>query len=47
MSVTAQEVEVLKRLLEARTADSDPLDGLALAFFAAIQEVLAASWSVC
>jgi hypothetical protein len=47
MSVAAQEVEVLKRWLEAQTADSDPLDGLALAFFAAIQEVLAASWSVC
>jgi 2-polyprenyl-6-methoxyphenol hydroxylase-like FAD-dependent oxidoreductase len=46
MSVAAQEVGVLKRLLEARTADSDPLDGLAPAFFAAIQGVLVAPWSV-
>ena len=46
MSVAAQEVGVLKRLLEARNADSDPLDGLAPAFFRAIQAVLAAPWSV-
>jgi 2-polyprenyl-6-methoxyphenol hydroxylase-like FAD-dependent oxidoreductase len=46
MSVVAQEVGVLKRLLEARTAGANPLDGLALAFFAAIQGVLAAPWSV-
>jgi 2-polyprenyl-6-methoxyphenol hydroxylase-like FAD-dependent oxidoreductase len=46
MSVVAQEVGVLKRLLEAPTAGANPLDGLALAFFAAIQGVLAAPWSV-
>ena len=46
MSVAAQEVRALKRLLEARTAGSGPLDGLALAFFAAIQGMLAAPWSV-
>jgi hypothetical protein len=46
MSVVAQEVGVLMRLLEARTADANRLDGLALAFFASIQGVLPAPWSV-
>lgn len=46
MSVAAQEVRVLKRLLDARSAGSQGLDGLAGAFFAAIQGVLAAPWSV-
>jgi len=45
MSVVAQEVAVLKRLLDARAGAADPLDGLAQAFFAAIQDVLAAPWS--
>ena len=36
---------VLKRLLEARAAGANPLDGLAPAFFASIQGVLAAPWS--
>jgi 2-polyprenyl-6-methoxyphenol hydroxylase-like FAD-dependent oxidoreductase len=46
MSVVAQEVAVLKHLLDARAGAADPLDGLAPAFFAAIQDVLAAPWSV-
>jgi 2-polyprenyl-6-methoxyphenol hydroxylase-like FAD-dependent oxidoreductase len=46
MSVVAQEVGVLKQLLDARTGAADPHDGLAPAFFAAIQDVLAAPWSV-
>jgi 2-polyprenyl-6-methoxyphenol hydroxylase-like FAD-dependent oxidoreductase len=46
MSVAAQEVGVLKRLIEARALDADPLKGLAQSFFAAIQDLLAAPWSV-
>jgi 2-polyprenyl-6-methoxyphenol hydroxylase-like FAD-dependent oxidoreductase len=46
MSVAAQEVRILKSLLDARSAGSQGLDGLAPAFFAAIQGVLAAPWSV-
>jgi 2-polyprenyl-6-methoxyphenol hydroxylase-like FAD-dependent oxidoreductase len=46
MSVVAQEVAVLKLLLDARAGAAGPLDGLAQAFFAAIQDVLAAPWSV-
>jgi len=46
MSVAAQEVSVLRRLIEARALDADPLQGLALSFFAAIQEFLAAPWTV-
>jgi len=46
MSVAAQEVGVLKRLIEARTLDADPLKGLAQCFFASIQGVLAAPWAV-
>jgi 2-polyprenyl-6-methoxyphenol hydroxylase-like FAD-dependent oxidoreductase len=45
MSVAAQEVSVLKGLLDASSADSQALDGLAPAFFAAIQGVLASPWS--
>jgi 2-polyprenyl-6-methoxyphenol hydroxylase-like FAD-dependent oxidoreductase len=45
MSVAAQEVNVLKGLLDARSAGSQALDGLAPAFFAAIQGVLASPWS--
>ena len=45
MSVVAQEAGVLKQLLDARAGASQPLDGLAQAFFAAIQDVLAAPWS--
>jgi hypothetical protein len=36
MSVAAQEVRVLKRLIEGRALDADPLKGLARSFFAAI-----------
>jgi 2-polyprenyl-6-methoxyphenol hydroxylase-like FAD-dependent oxidoreductase len=46
MSVVAQEAGVLRRLLDARSSQARPLDGLAPAFFAAIEEVLAAPWSV-
>ena len=45
MSVAAQEAGVLKSLLDARSPQAHPLEGLAPAFFAAIQEVLAAPWS--
>ena len=45
MSVVAQQVGVLKQLLEARAGAGQPLDGLAQAFFAAIQDVLATPWS--
>ena len=45
MSVAAQEVGVLKRLIEARAPDADPLKGLAQSF-AAIQDFLAAPWAV-
>jgi 2-polyprenyl-6-methoxyphenol hydroxylase-like FAD-dependent oxidoreductase len=45
MSVAAQEVGVLKRLIEARALDADPLQGLAPSFFAAIQDFLAAPWT--
>ena len=40
MSVAAQEVGVLRRLIEARTSNADPLKGLARSFFAAIQDFL-------
>jgi 2-polyprenyl-6-methoxyphenol hydroxylase-like FAD-dependent oxidoreductase len=45
MSVVAQQVGVLKQLLDARAGAGQPLDGLAQAFFTAIQDVLAAPWS--
>ena len=45
MSVAAQEADALRRLLEARAALPNPLDGLAPAFFAEIQPLLAAPWS--
>ena len=38
MSVAAQEVGALKRLIEARTFHANPLKGLAQSFFAAISE---------
>ena len=46
MSVAAQEVGVLKRLIEARALDAHPLKGLARSFFSAIQDFLAAPWAV-
>jgi hypothetical protein len=45
MSVAAQEAAVLKRLIEARALESQPLKGLARSFFAAIQGLLAAPWA--
>jgi 2-polyprenyl-6-methoxyphenol hydroxylase-like FAD-dependent oxidoreductase len=45
MSVAAQEAGALRRFLEARAALPDPLDGLAPAFFAEIEPLLAAPWS--
>ncbi|QPF90359.1 FAD-dependent monooxygenase [Bradyrhizobium commune] len=46
MSVAAQETRVLKRLIEARAFEADPLKGLARSFFAEIQDLLAAPWAV-
>ncbi|MGY4233574.1 2-polyprenyl-6-methoxyphenol hydroxylase-like FAD-dependent oxidoreductase [Bradyrhizobium sp. USDA 4449] len=46
MTVAAQEVAVLERLLRERVGQPAPLDGLAETFFAAIESVLAAPWSV-
>jgi 2-polyprenyl-6-methoxyphenol hydroxylase-like FAD-dependent oxidoreductase len=46
MSVAAQEVGALKRLIEARAPDADPLKGLAQSFFMAIQDFLAAPWAM-
>ncbi|HLG82918.1 MAG TPA: FAD-dependent monooxygenase [Bradyrhizobium sp.] len=46
MTVAAQEARVLKRLLADRAKDDEGLDGLAPAYFEAIQDVLAAPWSV-
>lgn len=46
MSVVAQEVCVLRRLIEARALETDPFKGLASSFFAAIQDLLAAPWAV-
>jgi 2-polyprenyl-6-methoxyphenol hydroxylase-like FAD-dependent oxidoreductase len=46
MSVAAQEAGALRRLIEARISDADPLKGLAQPFFAAVQDLLAAPWTV-
>lgn len=46
MTVAAQEVGVLRRLLDERVGATAPLEGLAPAFFKAIQNVLAAPWSL-
>jgi hypothetical protein len=45
MTVAAKEACVLRDLLAARVSASDPLDGLAPAFFAEIQEVLDTPWA--
>ena len=45
MSVAAQEVGVLRQLIEARTSNADPLKGIAQSFFAAVQDFLAAPWA--
>jgi 2-polyprenyl-6-methoxyphenol hydroxylase-like FAD-dependent oxidoreductase len=44
MSVAAQEAGALRRLVEARMSNTDPLKGLARPFFAAVQDFLAAPW---
>jgi 2-polyprenyl-6-methoxyphenol hydroxylase-like FAD-dependent oxidoreductase len=46
MSVAAQEAVILDQLLAARAGAIDPLDGLAPAFFAEIQDVLQTPWSI-
>ena len=45
MSVAAQEAVALRRLIEARISEADPLKGLARPFFAAVQDLLAAPWA--
>jgi 2-polyprenyl-6-methoxyphenol hydroxylase-like FAD-dependent oxidoreductase len=45
MAVAAKEACVLRDLLAARESAIDPLDGLAAAFFAEIQEVLDTPWT--
>jgi 2-polyprenyl-6-methoxyphenol hydroxylase-like FAD-dependent oxidoreductase len=45
MSVAAQEAGALRRLIEARTSNADPLKGLARPFFAAVQDFLTALWA--
>jgi hypothetical protein len=46
MSVAAQEAVILDRLLTERAVNTDPLDGLAAAFFAEIQGVLETPWGI-
>jgi hypothetical protein len=46
MSVAAQEAVILHRLLGARAAAADPLDGLAAAFFAEVTTVLETPWGI-
>jgi 2-polyprenyl-6-methoxyphenol hydroxylase-like FAD-dependent oxidoreductase len=46
MAVAAKEAAILQDLLQTRTATSDPLDGLAPAFFAAVNPLIAAAWSM-
>jgi 2-polyprenyl-6-methoxyphenol hydroxylase-like FAD-dependent oxidoreductase len=45
MSVAAQEVGALRWLIEDRTSNAEPLNGIARPFFAAIQDFLAAPWA--
>lgn len=46
MSVAAQEAQALGRLLTARAAESDPLDGLAAPFFAKAAELIETPWAM-
>jgi flavin-dependent dehydrogenase len=46
MSVAAMEARVLGSLLDSRSTGAHSLDGLALQFFSAIQDVLEPPWSV-
>ena len=45
MSVAAQEAGVLRRFLAARSAEHDPLDGLALAFLTEADALIATPWA--
>jgi 2-polyprenyl-6-methoxyphenol hydroxylase-like FAD-dependent oxidoreductase len=44
MSVAAQEAGALRRLIEARMSNVDPLKGLVRPFLAVVQDLLAAPW---
>ncbi|MEJ2077946.1 MAG: hypothetical protein P8Z74_08070 [Acidobacteriota bacterium] len=44
MTAGAQEARVLRRLLTERAGEADPLDGLAPAFFAAVEDVVETPW---
>ena len=46
MSVAAQEAWALRQLLAARAGAGDPLDGLALAFFAEASALIEAPWAM-
>jgi 2-polyprenyl-6-methoxyphenol hydroxylase-like FAD-dependent oxidoreductase len=46
MTVAVQEACILKGLLHAQAGKKDPLDGLAQAFFAAINPLIAGTWSM-
>jgi 2-polyprenyl-6-methoxyphenol hydroxylase-like FAD-dependent oxidoreductase len=46
MTVAVQEACILKRLLQTQAGNKHPLDGLAQAFFAAINPLIAATWSM-
>jgi 2-polyprenyl-6-methoxyphenol hydroxylase-like FAD-dependent oxidoreductase len=45
MSVSAQEARALDRLLTERAHEADPLDGLASAFFQAVEHVVETPWT--
>lgn len=45
MTVAAQEARALGQLLSARTAESEPLDGLALDFFSQAQRITETPWA--
>ena len=46
MSVSAQEACLLRELLRRRAGETDPLDGLAKAFFAEAAELIEAPWAL-
>jgi len=46
MSVGAQEARALSRLLAERADEADPFEGLAQAFFAAVEDVVEAPWEM-
>ncbi|MHC2332434.1 FAD-dependent monooxygenase family protein [Bradyrhizobium sp. USDA 4454] len=45
MSVAAQQAGALRRLIEARMSNADPLSGIAWPFFEVVQDFLAAPWA--